>query len=168
MLSITTWLRENGLALYGAITGSVALVIAFLGHRHNVSKDTIKLLVTFAEHRHRDSNIQDLLASREKSGSEKLNLVEVYVVTVRNLGHIDAPLEDVGIITASADRKCALIRSPHFGNCILERASAIELGVLAPKASSEFSVYLKQDEPVFTAKCAYVVDQTGKMWTSRV
>jgi len=45
-----SWISENGLALYGAVTATVALMISFFNYRYKVKKDQIKLAISFMEH----------------------------------------------------------------------------------------------------------------------
>ncbi|MGK8438372.1 hypothetical protein ACRS3X_13695 [Ectopseudomonas hydrolytica] len=161
------WLTDNWLACYGAITGTLALFISYLGHRHAVNKDTIKLSVSFSAHPNQEENIKNMLSTEGKEPWEQTNFTEVYLVTVKNLGSIPAPLEDVGVITSSGDKKQALTSSLHSHGNILSKISDSKLEPLIPQSAKTFKIYLERAEPVFKAKKAYAVDQTGKLWCSR-
>lgn len=159
-----SWLSENWLAFYGALTGTIAIAISYFGHRHNISKDNIKLAVSFAPHPNQDRNIRTMLSTNDNIPSERTNLIEIYQVTVRNLGSIPAPLNDVGILTDQGIKKPALIRKQN--STLLYEVAESALDALAPQSALTFSVYLRHDEPMFSASMAYAVDQTDKLWKS--
>ena len=96
--SIIPWLAEHGLALYGSITGTAALLISFFNYRHAVAKDAIELELSHSPHPNVASNLVRI-QSTDGEPWDQPNLVEVHSVTIRNIGSIPAPLEDVGIIT---------------------------------------------------------------------
>ncbi len=161
------WLSENGLALYGAVTGTAALLITFFSHRHNVKKEQIKLSVSYTDHPKKSENIERLNAENEDSPWQKLNIVEVYTVTVRNLGSIPAPLHDVGVKDKNGDKHQVLVRRRDSEFSIVEPIHESDVEPLEPMSARTFSVYLRRDEPVFSAVAAYAIDQTGKEWKGR-
>lgn len=167
MKELLNWLVENWLACYGATTGTLALFISYLGHRHTVKRDTIKLSVSFSAHPDQEENIKKILSTVGKEAWSQINLIEVYLVTVKNLGSVPAPLEDVGVITSNGAKKQALIPSPHSNFNILVKISDSQLEPLTPQSARTFKIYLDKDEPVFKIKKAYAIDQTGKLWVSR-
>jgi len=164
---IVNWLSENGLALYGAVAGTAALAISYFGHRHNVGKDSIKLAVSFAPHPSQSENVRNMLSTEGKEPWDHINLTEVYLVTVRNLGSIPAPLDDVGVVTDQGVKKQALTAIRHSHSTMLYKVAESKLDALAPRSAHTFSVYLTRDEPMFLGTEAYAVDQTGKLWSSR-
>lgn len=167
MEALINWFSANWLACYGAFTGTLALAISYLGYRHAVNKDAIKLAVSFSEHPNKEENIRDMLSTDGKEPWEQPNLTEVYLVTVKNLGSVPAPLEDAGVITSSGEKKYALTSSLDSHGNILRRISESKLEPLIPQSAKTFKVYLKREDAVFEAKQAYVIDQTGKLWCSR-
>lgn len=162
-----SWLSENGLALYGAVTGTAALLITFFSHRHNVKKDQIKLSVSYADHQNKSQNIERLTTDNSENPFDKPNLVEVYTVTVRNLGSISAPLHDVGVIDKNGNKYQALISHRMSQMNLLQPLSESVDEPLEPRAAKKFSIYLRRDETLFLPVSAYAVDQTGKEWIGR-
>lgn len=161
------WLSENGLALYGAVTGSAALAISYFGHRHNIKKDTIKLAVSLQPHPNQSQNIENMLSTNGKEPWEHVNLTEVFLVTVRNLGSVPAPLEDVGVITNKGEKEHALVSKNHSSGSFLYKVGESHIEALEPKGSRVFSVYLRREQPIFPVVSAYAIDKTGKIWSSR-
>jgi hypothetical protein len=167
MKELINWLADNWLACYGAITGTLALFISYLGHRHTVKKDTIKLSISFSAHPNQNENIANMLSTEGKEEWDRINLTEVYLVTVKNLGSVPAPLEDVGVITNNGNKKQALISSPQGNSMFLVKISDSQLEPLIPQSAKTFKIYLERTELVFEVKKAYAIDQTGKVWCSR-
>ena len=101
------------------------------------------------------------------AGNGIINMTEVFLVTVRNLGSVPAPLEDVGVITEKGAKEHALISKHHSSGSLLYKVGESGIEALEPKGSRTFSVYLRREHPMFSAVSAYVVDGTGKTWYSR-
>lgn len=161
------WLSENGLALYGAVTGTAALLITFFSHRHNVKKDQIRLSVSYSDHQNKSQNIERLTSNNSENTFDQPNLVEIYTVTVRNLGSIPAPLHDVGVIDKSGNKYQALISHRMSQMNFLQPLSESVDEPLEPRAAKRFSIYLRRGEAVFSPVSAYAIDQTGKEWIGR-
>jgi len=162
-----TWLDQNALALYGAITGTVALFISFFSHRHNVKKDRIRLVVSFAPHPKADENIMRMNTADPNSLWARPQLAEIYSVTVRNMGGVSAPLDDVGLTDEVGKDHQALVHSRSGQMNFLVPLSKSNAEALEPRAAKTFSVYLNSDAPMFKVASAYAVDQTGKVWRAR-
>jgi hypothetical protein len=158
------WFLQNWLALLGAVTGSLALLVNFLSYRHNHNKDQVQLTVSVRAHPEQDKNARALLESEDKQPWERQNLVEVYCVTVRNTGNIEAPLSSVGVVDASGVDRTAMVRHGQF----LHVATASSMAPVPAKSEQQFVVYLNRGESLYTAVRAFVVDQTGKRWQSNV
>jgi hypothetical protein len=161
------WFTENGLALYGAVTGTAALLITFSSHRLNVKKDQIKLAISYAEHSEKSENIERLNTQNTERPWDQPQIIEVYVITVRNLGSIPAPLDEVGIIDNDGNKHQALVRARMSQMNLLQPITESNVEPLEPRAARTFSVYLRRDEPTFSAVSAYAIDQTGKKWSGR-
>jgi hypothetical protein len=163
-----SWLSQNGLALYGAVTGSTAIAISYFSYRHNVGRDKIRLAVSHRNHPQQAENIARLNDSGDSDKPwNQPSIVEIYEVVVRNLGSVPAPLDDVGIVDSQGTKHGALVsrRVSHMG--LLEPIAKSDTCILAPRTSAKFSVYLRRDEQLFQAAAAYVVDQTGREWRTR-
>ena len=156
------WFLQNWLALLGAVTGTLALFVNYLSYRHNRNKDRVVLTVSFAAHPEQVDNVRALIESEDKQPWNRPNLVEVYSVTVRNIGSIDAPLSSVGVTADSGRDHAAMVRHGQF----LQKASASNMAPLPPKSEKQFVVYLNRGESLYTVAKAFVTDQTGKRWES--
>lgn len=161
------WLSHNWLALFGAATGSLALLLNFLGYRHNLQKDKIKLSVEYKSHPRQDENISRMESTAEKQPWEQIGLVPVFVVTIRNLGNVPAPIEGVGLIIDGGRKRPSLVSSKRGVPNIIEAVSSRNVDALPPLSSRDFEIFLNRGEPLYRVSCAYVVDQTGKTWHSK-
>jgi hypothetical protein len=163
---VVNWLSQNGLALYGALTGTAALLINFFVFRHNLNKDKVKLAVSLTEHPMQESNIRDMEATSEKKSWEQINLTEVFVVTVRNVGNVTAHIDGVGVTTASGREIPALVGGEGGNANILEKANSKNIASMPPQSAKSFSVYLNRGEELYKVFNAYAIDQTGMVWRS--
>src|SRR5690606_4948241 len=118
-------------------------------------------------HPRQAENIQGMISTRGKKPWEQINLVEVYLVTVRNVGNIPAPLADVGVITESGEKEHALVTKHHSSWYHLHTVTDSGMEAIEPKGSRTFSIYLRREQPMFKATSAYATDQTGKSWSYR-
>ena len=160
-----SWLRDHGLALYGSITGTAALLISFFNYRHAVAKDAINLKLSHSPHPQAASNLTRL-QSTDGEPWDLANLAVLHVVTVRNVGTVPVPLEDVGIVTNTGERKQSLVPRRADDPMILGTVAEARLPPLEPRSSRNYSVYLRRGEPPFSVSRAYAIDQTGKVWNS--
>jgi hypothetical protein len=163
------WLKENGLALYGAIVGTIALGFTVWRARYDKRKDSTQLRVTC--HAHAElSRSRELIARYDPNESENpiSNMQPAYVVTVYNDGAIPAHIADVGVTDRDGNDASASIRQK--GSTSLIYGSVKELGVdpLSPKSSKSFTVYLITHRPLSEGKACYVIDGTGKRWTGPI
>lgn len=156
------WFLQNWLALLGAVTGSLALLVNFLSYRHNRNKDQVRLAVSFAAHPEQEENVRALVESEGKQPWDRPDLAEIYEITVRNTGNIVAPLSSVGVVAAPGVDHAAMVRHGQF----LQIASASNIAPLPAKSERKFAVYLGRGEALYTVTRAYAIDQTGKRWQS--
>ena len=164
------WILKNGLALYGAITGTLALAISYFGHRHNVKKDKIRLTIEYAPHPEQAENVAKLrIPKNEEKPWEggPPNLVKYYVVTVRKLGAVPAPITDVGIKSKDGAIHQALVSVRHSSFNMLHKIPETAIRPLEPNSCESFNIYLRREDPEFKVIYAYAIDQTGKEWRSR-
>lgn len=160
------WISNNWLALYGSIVGTLALLINVTRFIHAVKKDKIKLLVSVVRHPDYDSNIYRLKEKEYDPAWERPNLVEVYTITIRNTGTVDAYIENASVICDKNKVYPALSRYSNSGstNGMLGSISQVGTIKIEPKASKKLDVFLKAEEDVFTAKYIEIEDSTGKKW----
>ena len=156
------WFLQNWLALLGAVTGTLALFVNYLSYQHNRNKDLVSLTVSFAAHPEQAANLRALIESEGEQQWDRPNLVEVYNVTVRNVGSIVALLSAVGVSAHSGGDHAAMVRHGQY----LQKASASNMEPLPPKSEQRFVVYLNRGESLYTVAKAFAIDQTGKRWES--
>lgn len=154
------WLAENWLALFGAVTGTFALLIHYLSYRHNRNKDEVDLAVSWAPHADHEENVRELLETEDNKPWDRPGMVEVYTVTVTNRGNINAPLSRVGIITETGVERLAHVHDGRY----MQQATARHIEPIPPKSEETFSVYLKRGDEPYQVMQAFVIDQTGKRW----
>ena len=155
------WISNNWLALYGAIVGTIALFINLFRFFHTLKKDNVKLNVSVSPHKNQKQNIDRLAQNADKPAYEKTNLAEVYVIKVRNVGNVNAFVEDVNLICKSGVERKALVSQNMGNSCILGEIKEIDI---APKSSLDFNIYLRDGEDPFIPLKAIVTDSTGKEW----
>ncbi|MGD9687070.1 MAG: hypothetical protein AB7U43_08875 [Desulfobacter sp.] len=155
-----SWIFENWLALLGAVTGSVALLINYLSYRHSKNKEDISLAVSCAAHPRQTENLRAFAETETAEPWNRISMVEIYTVTVRNRGSITAPLSKVGVVTSSGVERTALVRKGQY----MEEATGSSIDYLPPKSERIFDIYLKRDEEFYSLSKAFVIDQTGKRW----
>jgi len=157
---VLNWIFENWLALLGAVTGTVALLINYLSFRHAKAKEDISLAVSCAAHPRQAENLRVFAETAEAEPWNRHSMVEIYTVTVRNQGSVTAPLSKVGVVTTSGAERTALVSKGRY----MEEATGSNIDYLPPKSEQKFDIYLKRDEEFYSLSKAFVIDQTGKRW----
>ena len=155
------WILNNWLALYGAVVGTIALFINLFRFFHTLKKDKVKLKVSVSPHENQKQNIERIAQNVDKSTYERTNLAEVYVVKVRNMGNVNAFVEDVKLICKEGVERKALVSQNMGNSCILGEIKEIDI---PPKSSLSFNIYLRDGEEPFVPSKAIVTDSTGKEW----
>ena len=112
------------------------------------------------------SFLHQYLGEDEKDWN-KTKLAKVYKVTVRNVGSINAPIEEAGVFTSKGERKLALKGKTIGSGTVLGSLSETPEEVVAPKSSKAYYVYLHRGEDEFEAVKAFVVDKMGRETKSR-
>ena len=161
------WIANNWLAFYGAVVGTLALGINFSKFIHAINKDKIKIRVSVSDHPQKLANIKLLKDGEDNEPLDRINMAEVYIVTVRNIGNVNAHIDDAGVICTHEKSHSALVSSPTGGGCILVSISEAKLDPIAPKSSKKFSIYLQRGQECFEARRAFVVDSTGEKWLAK-
>jgi len=158
---VQEWILNNWLALYGAVVGTIALFINLFRFFHTLKKDKVKLKVSVSPHENQKQNIERIAQNVDKSTYERTNLAEVYVVKVRNMGNVNAFVEDVKLICKEGVERKALVSQNMGNSCILGEIKEIDI---PPKSSLSFNIYLRDGEEPFVPSKAIVTDSTGKEW----
>lgn len=163
------WITENSLALYGAVVGTVALLINFVRLRHQQQSNQTRLSVSVERSKGYDENIKRLQEPLEDDVyNDGPHLLSVYIVTIRNLGNVEAHIESCGIVTSADERKEALI--PYGGgemSNLLRKVSEAQNVSIPAKSAQRFKVYLRRNEDPFEVRRAFAVEKTGRAWKSK-
>lgn len=157
------WISQNWLALYGAITGTIALFISISRFVHTVNKDKVKLKFTIGDHPYKEENIKRMHESNNKESFEQINSVSIYSLSIRNIGNVDAHIEDAWIICKNKKVHKILVSEPD-DRYFLSDISQSEPIKISPKSSTKIHASLGKDDDIFHAEKAVIVDSTGKQW----
>lgn len=157
------WISEHWLALYGAIAGTLALSLNVSRFIHAVKKDRVNLKLTVEDHPQKSENIKMIMEPTSDRDWENPAIVETHTLTVRNIGNVDAYIEDAWIICKKGDKHKVLVSDPNH-QMMLSEIPRLHTVKLAPKSSITLNVYLSKGEEVFDAKKAEIVDSTGNSW----
>ena len=76
---MSIWISENWLALYGAVIGTVALIINLSRFFHTLGKDKVKLRVTAEEHPNKSENEIELANPVQKNLEEVSNHFYLFI-----------------------------------------------------------------------------------------
>jgi len=165
---LSIWISENWLALYGAVIGTVALIINLSRFFHTLGKDKVKLRVTAEEHPNKSENEIELANpdSKEPGGGQQ-PFLPVYRINVTNTGSVDAHIENAYVLTNESIEKHVLVTYPN-DHCMYGGIEQVGTIIISPKASLKLNIYLKRGEKKFTARKAQVVDGTGKIWKAKI
>jgi hypothetical protein len=166
MFAVLEWLIQNWLAIYGAFAGTLALILNFLRYRHSVQSKKIALKVELHKHPDHDANLQMLEEADESPWGSGPRAVEVYSVTVRNHGSVDAHLSDVGVFDREGKPHEALAFRPEANSLSLYPVTELSNEVVSARSSKTYHIYREKDEPAFTAVRGYAKDKMGRLWRS--
>lgn len=155
---------NNWLSVYGAFVGTLALAISAFQYRHAKRKDLVQLSVECEQAADTPTKIKAFIELLKGPEMDKPHLEEIYTVTVRNIGNVDAYIQEVGVRDRSGASHTALVRTSHF-LAHLEQAPQI---CIKSKARQKFKIYLGRDQEIFTATSCFVVDQQQKSWEKKV
>jgi hypothetical protein len=161
---LCVWISQNWLALYGAIVGTIALIINLSKFFHALNKDKVKLRITADPHPNKLENEAELADSHaiEPDGWQR-QFLPVYRITVSNVGNVDAHIYSAFVLTGSGDQKHVLVTYPH-DSCMHGGIDQVGTVTLHPKKSVKLNVYLNRGE----SKSAEVVDGTGRKWKAKI
>lgn len=160
-------LRDNALAAYGALVGTIALILNFMRYRHALSSLKIRLKVEIIEKMSQPDFIKFLAEHKDNGYRGSIESAITHSVKIRNLSNVTAHIENVWIKTKDGNEIKALKRanerellymavSDLGGNLEIKPRSSVSLSLL----SYENSGFLKPE-------IAFATDETGKRWRSK-
>ncbi len=167
ILKAASFVNDNLLATYGALVGSLALVLNFMRYRHAVSGTKVRLRVEIRVKK----TIQEFNKSIESSKAElpefmhSSSEIEItHEVVVRNLGNVAVNLQEVwvetsiGRINGTTSEK----NSSIFNE--IPKSSGVEL---PPRTMKSFALFSRLRDGYLVPRRAYVVDAMGTKWRSQ-
>ena len=162
------WIQDNLLSLYGAVVGTVALILNFGRFWMMRNKGKRKLKVRSEIDKSAQAHL-DEFAKPKDVFSNRGNLVgPIYKVKVINISHTQMHIDDAGLIIRTGRKKekiQAYIRSGSHGFLShIEDAGGVDI---APGSRESFSIWLGSEPQIPKVIGCYVVDQMGKEFTGR-
>lgn len=144
--------------LVAILTASVAilgLLVAYARHQDTTDAQKVNLNIQCRKHRRYEANIEELSkVYKNDIYNEHSDPLPVYEVVVKNMGNVTAYIEEVYIMTSEKEKRTAA-KARDNNNMKIN-----------PKASETFVFKMDRGPVLFEAKTAYVVDQTGKKWST--
>lgn len=160
------WTEYKDLLLYySAIVGTIALFLNYKKYKFTIEKENIKLDIFCEKQKEYDDNIKLIKADNlDIHVSEKINLLKLYKITVKNIGSFEAHIKQVGIITHQNKDIEALIVVQN--SLVAYPSSETEIQPIKAKSSKSFDIYfnIERDKDVFSIKEYYVIDKLGNRW----
>lgn len=145
------YLTTDNIAIYGAIVATLAFLITVLQYRFSVKDKKIQLKASWRKHSNFEQNMinRGVYFEGNCGGSG-----EAYIVTVTNIGNIDAYISEIyGISMDDVRHNASLVIVSQYGG---EKIS--------PKSQKNYSIFFDKDSVISELKRCIVVDGTGKKW----
>lgn len=160
------WVSENWLAFYGAVVGSLALLLNVARFVYDRKKDSIQLEISGEPHKNYDQQVAQLRGSRNEPEYKRAGQLEVYKIKITNTGNIPIHIQDAGVVTTAGESIPVLTNSHSGSNHYhIVPIDSADTPPIAPKASQTHWVWQKNDQEPFGVSSYYVVDGTGKRWS---
>lgn len=161
------WFQENWLAFYGAIVGTVALVLNFgrFWLMLQRGKRSLKVESTVSELAQQKL---DQLAKPEEPFSSGSLLGPIFDVTVINCSHLSMHIYDVGVEVIDPEGKKAiqsLVRSGTHG--FLSALTKTGGDDLPAGSRRSYPIWLGRNYALPKVVGCYVIDQTGKKYKGK-
>jgi len=159
------WWFTNGLAAYGAVVGTIALLLNLWKFFYDRTKDAVQLSVSCTADSSLRSNIERVNTERAADWDGP-NLLPGYLLKVTNIGSVPAHIADAGMISDDGSVTSALVAAPGRP-MILESIARGQIEPLQPKAARTFTVYVQRGVKAPKPVKAFVEDATGRRWTRK-
>lgn len=161
------FISQNLLASYGAVVGTVALILNFMRYRHAVSSSKTRLKLEVIVDK-LESDFEATMNPPKKKepweGGGRNSLV-THKVKVRNIGGVTAHIQDIWVETQNGKSSATM---PYGGSNQNIYGAVSERGnvEIAPRSSHSFSVFSDREGGYLKIKRAYAIDETGRQWRS--
>ena len=158
----------NWVAIYAAIVSTLALLNSVYRVYYISGTNKVKLNIDYEKHpdykKHFAETIQEYDPQTGRGGSPTV----AYVVTVRNIGNIEAFIENVYGVSSDNKKHEASVNMPPPRSGVLHRVSGSEIEGISAKSSKKFYIYFSKSKQPLELNACYVVDKTGKRWKAKM
>jgi hypothetical protein len=151
---VLEWIQNNWLALYGALIGTVALIFNFSRFIHTVNKDKIKLALSIVPVPNQEAKFREMSEKEEEPWNR--SDTSVFTITVRNIGNVEAYIENVWVICTKGTK--------YSASTFLERDNQ----PLKPRTSGKYNISLSKGQKLFEPKRIFVTDKIDGKWKQKV
>lgn len=146
------------LAIYGALVGTIALILNFLRYKHALKQNDVKLKISYKKVEILEEDIKDLGKPFDPVTQEGGQYAKICEVTVQNIGNVNAYINDISLINKDEQKV----------NIILLDIPEVRRKPMEPKASRTFDMYITNKEDICEIKYVIVIDQTSKEWKKKI
>lgn len=161
---INEYFTTDNIAIYAAIVATFALFMSYLQYRFSVKDKKVLLAISYKKHPNFEQNITNIGAY--KDGEVIGGNGEAYVVTICNIGNVDAFISEIYVITENGTRYDALVLQ-NKNSLIMTRISQNEIEKIPAKSQKDCSIYFNKESLISDLKQCVVIDGTGKKWEGK-
>ncbi|MBU1278385.1 MAG: hypothetical protein KJ875_06785 [Alphaproteobacteria bacterium] len=161
------FVKGNIVASYGAVVGTLALILNFMRYRHAVSGTKVRLNVEILVEKSREAFVERIEKMKEEAPEymqRSRNSEITHKIRVRNVGNVAVNIQDVWLET-KGDRVDGTVAGHN--SLIYQAVSQGSEIELPARTSKSFSCFSKVPDGYLVPVRACVVDATGKKWRSR-
>lgn len=161
------WVQDNWLAFYGAIVGTIALVLNFGRFWLMLQRGNRKLKVESTISEHAQQQLDQLSKPQEPFSSGSL-LGPIFDVIVINCSHVAMHVHDVGLEVIDSEGKRtiqALVRSGSHG--FLSSLAKAGGDDLPAGSRRSYPIWLNRSYSLPKVVGCYVIDQTDKKYKGK-
>jgi hypothetical protein len=161
---ITEYLTTDNIAVYAAFVATLALIISILQHWNSIKDKKVLLAASYKKHPDYDENLKMLGVPYDPmTGEGGSNTAELYIVTIRNIGNVNAFISKVYGISQDGTRHNVLVRG-NTNSSIMTEISKYKIEQIPAKSQQDYSIYFNTESQIFDLKQCIVIDGTGKKW----
>lgn len=158
-------LTTDNIAIYGAIVATLAFLITVLQYLASIKDKKVQLSIGYKKHPDYDLNSQNIgIKYNPTTGDVSGTSGELYIVTIRNQGNVDAYINEIYGIAFDGVRYDTKVVTNKHGSCLIP----IVEEYIQPKSSKDYSIYFQENSKSLKLKECFVVDGTGKKWKGKL
>ena len=154
----------DNIAIYGGIVATLAFGLTVLQYLSAIKDKKVQLDISYKKHSDYAKNIKNINIPYDiVTGEGGDNIAELYTITVRNIGNVDAYLNEIFGITKDGIEHKLLVQE---NNNILIFCKKLPSGIecIKSKSAKNYRIFFNKNSNSFELKKCIVVDGTGKQW----